>query len=164
MKKININGKEYSFTEEQGEMSLLLYLREELRLTGTKNGCGEGTCGACTVLVNHKAVRSCRYKLGRAEDAEVLTVEGLIREDGSLHPVQQAFIDAGAVQCGFCTPGMIMQTLDLLHKNPEPDRAMIRKALKGNLCRCTGYQTIVDAVELAAKMMMPSAKCKPYGQ
>ncbi|MDC7239001.1 MAG: (2Fe-2S)-binding protein [Spirochaetales bacterium] len=164
MKKIKVNGSEHTFTEEQEESTLLSFLREELRLTGTKNGCGEGTCGACTVLVNNKAVRSCRYKLGRAADAEVLTIEGLIREDGSLHPVQQAFMDAGAVQCGFCTPGMIMQTLDLLHKNPEPTREEIRKALKGNLCRCTGYQTIVDAVQLAAARMMPSAQCTTYGQ
>lgn len=164
MSKININGNEYIVSEEHESLTLLQYLRDVLAFTGTKNGCAEGTCGACTVLVDHKAVRSCRYKLSRAFDCEVMTIEGLNREDGSLHPVQQAFIDAGAVQCGFCTPGMIMQTLDLLHKNPEPDRESIRKALKGNLCRCTGYQSIVDAVELASKRMMTPHITRQYGQ
>lgn len=165
MSMISVNGTEYMISEEQEEsLTLLQFLREVLHKTGTKNGCGEGTCGACTVLVDHKAVRSCRFKLSRAAGCEVLTVEGLIREDGSLHPVQQAFMDAGAVQCGFCTPGMIMQTLDLLYKNPEPDRESIRKALKGNLCRCTGYQSIVDAVELASKRMMTAHITQQYGQ
>ncbi|QEN08633.1 (2Fe-2S)-binding protein [Oceanispirochaeta crateris] len=161
MSKITVNGIEYEIAPEQEDMSLLAYLRDELDLTGTKNGCSEGTCGACTVLVNNKAIRSCRFKLSKALEGEVLTIEGLIREDGSLHPLQQAFIDAGAVQCGFCTPGMIMQALDLLHKNPEPDRETIRKAMRGNLCRCTGYQTIVDAVQLASKRMM--TPYPPYG-
>ncbi len=161
MSSITVNGKEYELTREQEEMMLLGYLREELKLTGVKNGCNEGTCGACTVLVNHKAVRSCRTSVKKILGSEVVTIEGLAREDGSLHPLQQAFIDAGAVQCGFCTPGMIMQALDLLHRNPEPDRETIRKAMRGNLCRCTGYQTIVDAVELASKRMMTPHL--PYG-
>ena len=161
MNRITVNGKEYELTAGQEDMMLLNFLREELKLTGTKNGCGEGTCGACTVLVDHKAVRSCRTPMKKVFGSQVITIEGLVREDGSLHPLQQAFIDAGAVQCGFCTPGMIMQAYDLLHKNPEPDRETIRKALRGNLCRCTGYQTIVDAVELAAKRMMTPHL--PYG-
>lgn len=161
MSRITVNGIEYEVNPDQTDMNLMTFLREELGLTGTKNGCGEGTCGACTVLVDNKAVRSCRYKLSKALESEVLTIEGLIREDGGLHPVQQAFIDAGAIQCGFCIPGMIMQALDLLHKNPEPDREAIRKAMRGNLCRCTGYQTIVDAVELASKRMMTPHI--PYG-
>lgn len=161
MSRVTVNGIEYELTPAQEQMTLLNYLRQELKLTGVKNGCGEGTCGACTVLVNHKAVRSCRTPVKKVLEGEVLTIEGLAREDGSLHPLQQAFIDAGAVQCGFCTPGMIMQALDLLHKNPEPDREAIRKAMRGNLCRCTGYQTIVDAVELAAKRMMTPHL--PYG-
>ncbi|MDC7235676.1 MAG: (2Fe-2S)-binding protein [Spirochaetales bacterium] len=164
MNVIVVNGKEYEIRPEHESLTLLQFLREELHLTGTKNGCAEGTCGACTVLVDQKAVRSCRFKLAKAAGAEVLTVEGLIREDGSLHPVQQAFIDAGAVQCGFCTPGMIMSALDLLYKNPEPDRESIRKALRGNLCRCTGYQSIVDAVELASKRMMTAHITHQYGQ
>jgi len=154
MSFITVNGKEYELREDQEELTLLIYLREELGLTGTKNGCGEGTCGACTVLVDNKAVRACRFKMAKAAGTEVLTIEGLLQEDGSLHPLQQAFLDSGAVQCGFCTPGMIMQALELLHKNPEPDRETIRKAMRGNLCRCTGYQTIVDAVELASRRMI----------
>ncbi|MDA3955742.1 (2Fe-2S)-binding protein [Oceanispirochaeta sp.] len=161
MSRITVNGIEHEIGSGMEDQTLLTYLREELDLTGTKNGCSEGTCGACTVLVNYKAVRACRFKMSKAHDAEVLTIEGLIREDGSLHPLQQAFIDAGAVQCGFCTPGMIMQAMDLLHKNPEPDRESIRKAMRGNLCRCTGYQTIIDAVELASKRMMTPHL--PYG-
>jgi len=161
MNCITVNGKEYEVGEGREEMTLLTYLREELGLRGTKNGCSEGTCGACTVLVDNKAVRACRIKMAKAFGTVVLTIEGLLQEDGRLHPLQQAFIDAGAVQCGFCTPGMIMQALDLLHRNPEPDRESIRKAMRGNLCRCTGYQTIVDAVELASKRMMSPGK--PYG-
>jgi len=161
MNRITVNGKEHEIREGLDDQTLLTFLREELGLTGTKNGCSEGTCGACTVLVDHKAVRACRLKLSKAAGKEVLTIEGLVKEDGSLHPLQQAFIDAGAVQCGFCTPGMIMQALDLLHKNPEPDRETIRKSMRGNLCRCTGYQTIVDAVELASKRMMTPPN--PYG-
>ncbi len=153
MSEIVVNGKAYPVSEEQMTMTLLDYLREVLNLTGTKNGCGEGTCGACTVLLEGKAVRSCRTSMEKSAGKNVLTIEGLERPDGSLHPLQQAFIDAGAVQCGFCSPGMIMQALDLLGKNPEPAREDIRKAMRGNLCRCTGYQTIVDAVELAAARM-----------
>jgi aerobic-type carbon monoxide dehydrogenase small subunit (CoxS/CutS family) len=104
MSRITVNGIEHEIGSGMEDQTLLTYLREELDLTGTKNGCSEGTCGACTVLVNYKAVRACRFKMSKAHDAEVLTIEGLIREDGSLHPLQQAFIDAGAVQCGFCRP------------------------------------------------------------
>ena len=153
MSEITVNGKIYALTAGQEDMTLLDFLREELNLTGSKNGCSEGTCGACTVLLDGKAVRSCRTPLKKSMGKEVLTVEGLIGPGGELHPLQQAFIDAGAVQCGFCTPGMIMQALDLLNKNPDPTREEIRKAMRGNLCRCTGYQQIVDAVELGAQRM-----------
>jgi carbon-monoxide dehydrogenase small subunit len=153
MSEITVNGKVYTIESGQEDQTLLDFLREDLNLTGAKNGCSEGTCGACTVLLDGKAVRSCRTALKKVLGKEVLTVEGLADPGGELHPMQQAFIDAGAVQCGFCTPGMIMAALDLLSRNPEPGREEIRKAMRGNLCRCTGYQKIVDAVELGAQRM-----------
>lgn len=130
--------------------SLLEVLREDLGLTGVKNGCQEGECGACSILMNGELVNSCLVLIGQAQGANVLTIEGLA-EDGRLHPVQQAFIDAGAVQCGFCTPGMVMTTVDLLEHNPSPSGDQIRAAFAGNLCRCTGYVQIFDAVKRAAK-------------
>lgn len=140
----------------KSEETLLNYLREELRLTGTKCGCGIGVCGTCTVLIDGKAKRACRVKMKdlkhEGRTAEITTIESL-EKDGKLHPIQQAFIDCGAIQCGFCTPGMIMQTLELLTSNPNPSREEIKKALATNLCRCTGYQQIFDAVEEAAKQM-----------
>ncbi len=149
--KITVNGIACEVTEAQGERRLLDWLREDLDLTGTKSGCEVGACGACTVLVDGHAVKSCIKRVKEAAGAEVLTIEGLTPPDGSLHPLQQAFLDAGAVQCGFCTPGMILRAHALLLKNPAPGREEIRRALQGNLCRCTGYQQIIDAVELAAK-------------
>ncbi|HCX59948.1 MAG TPA: xanthine dehydrogenase, partial [Candidatus Cloacimonas sp.] len=113
-------------------------------------------CGSCTVLVNGEARRSCKLVLSDVEGCEIITIEGISPQDGSLHPLQQAFMDAGAIQCGFCTPGMVLSALALLLKNHRPSRAEIRQALKGNLCRCTGYQQIVDAVETAAKTMYPN--------
>ncbi|OQY35260.1 MAG: xanthine dehydrogenase [Spirochaetaceae bacterium 4572_59] len=153
MSEITVNEKKYTLSSEQEELTLLDYLREELNLIGAKNGCGEGTCGACTVLLDGKAVRSCRTSMKKVIGKSVLTIEGIKNNDGSLHPMQQAFIDAGAVQCGFCTPGMIMQSMDLLSRNSNPSREEIRKAMRGNLCRCTGYQKIVDAVELGASRL-----------
>ncbi len=143
-----MNGRDYLFEDSLLEKKLIDYLREELELTGTKNGCGTGACGACTVLIDGTAKKSCVVPLKKAAGKSVLTIEGVAGSDGSLHPLQQAFIDAGAIQCGFCTPGMIMKILGLLNKNAEPGREEIRKALLGNLCRCTGYQQIIDAVEL----------------
>lgn len=148
MNKLTVNGREYNFDDSLLEMKLLNYLREELELTGTKNGCAVGACGACTVLIDGEAKKSCIVPLSKIIGKSVTTIEGVKGENGSLHPLQQAFIDAGAIQCGFCTPGMIMKGLDLLAKNPEPSRDEIRKAFSGNLCRCTGYQQIIDAVEL----------------
>ncbi len=135
------------------DTNLSAWLREELGLTGTKIGCDIGVCGSCTVLVNGEPKRSCKLKLKEIEGTEILTIEGVAAPDGSLHPIQQAFIDAGAIQCGFCTPGMVLASLALIARNPHPTRVEVRQALKGNLCRCTGYQQIIDAVMLAAEVM-----------
>jgi len=150
---IEVNGVAHSVPDDQNERKLIEFLREDLGIRGTKNGCGIGACGACTVLVDMRPRRACVTPLKKVDGLKVLTIEGLSGPDGSLHPVQQAFIDAGAIQCGFCTPGMVLTTLALLQVNPSPDREEIRSALKGNLCRCTGYQQIVDAVQLAASRM-----------
>jgi aerobic carbon-monoxide dehydrogenase small subunit len=134
----------------EGE-SLLYVLRERLALPGSKNACEQGECGSCTVLLDDVPVCACLVAAGQAQGRDVVTVEGLAGQDGSLHPVQQAFIDAGAVQCGFCTPGLIVQTYDFLrHATEPPSDADIRERLAGNLCRCTGYEKILDAVRLAA--------------
>ncbi len=151
MDVIRVNGKEVKIDEKDKDKTLLDYLRYTLLLTGTKNGCNIGVCGACTVLIDGAPKRSCKVKVGSIIGKEVLTIEGMEGEDGTLHPLQQAFIDAGAIQCGFCTPGMVMSAHSLLLKDPSPSRDKIRKAIAGNLCRCTGYQQIVDAVELAAE-------------
>ena len=127
--------------------TLLEFLRDRMELTGTKEGCGEGECGACTVLVNGKAVNACLFPILEADGTEVVTIEGLIREDGSLHPLQQAFMNQGAVQCGFCTPGMILSAKALLDETPHPTEDEIRTALAGNFCRCTGYAQIIQAVQ-----------------
>jgi aerobic carbon-monoxide dehydrogenase small subunit len=158
MERINVNGRDYSLTGIDVNKPLLRYLREDLRLTGTKNGCGIGACGACTVLLEEKPVRSCVTSVKKAAGKKVITIEGMETADGGLHPLQQAFLDAGAVQCGFCTPGMVLTAYALLLTKPKPDRIEIRKALKNNLCRCTGYQQIVDAVESAAERMAESGK------
>lgn len=126
-------------------------LRHDLNLTGTHIGCEHGVCGACTVIVNGAPVRSCLMFAGQANGASVLTVEGLARADGELHPVQQAFWDRHGLQCGFCTPGMMMTIVALLMERPDADEAEIRDAISGNLCRCTGYETIVDAALDAAR-------------
>jgi carbon-monoxide dehydrogenase small subunit len=133
----------------QPQTTLLEVLRGRLGLTGTKESCGMGECGACTVLLDGRPVLSCLTLAAECEGRSVVTIEGVAR-DGELSPVQQAFLDAGAIQCGFCTPGMVLSTTALLAETPRPDRAEIAKALEGNLCRCTGYNKIVDAVEKAA--------------
>jgi len=165
MNSINVNGTDYEVRDDELEMSLLEYLRERRFLTGTKNGCEKGLCGSCTVAIDGKALRSCRTLVGKAVGTRVVTIEGMEGPGGELHPLQKAFMDAGAIQCGFCTPGMVMSSYALLLREPEPSRDSIRKALKGNLCRCTGYQQIVDAVELAAKVireqaLSPKAGCE----
>lgn len=151
--KTIVNGREHAVTEQLLDKSLVYWLRDDLGLTGTKIGCDIGVCGTCTVLLNMQAVRSCKLKVKDAIDKEILTIEGVQAPDGSLHPIQQAFIDQGAIQCGFCTPGMVLSALALLSRNPAPSRIEIRKAINANLCRCTGYQQIIDAVEQAARTM-----------
>ena len=131
---------------------LLDVLRDDLGLLSVKEGCGEGECGACTVLLNNKAVLSCMVMVGQVRGSSILTSEGLVR-DNELHPIQRAFVDAGAVQCGFCTPGFVISTYALLRETPDPDEAAIKRGLSGNLCRCTGYAQIVEAVQAAAKEM-----------
>lgn len=136
--------------------TLLKTLRSVLRLTGTKCGCETGDCGACMVLIDGEAVRSCLVKTSKLSGREVVTIEGItgeMRKTGALHPIQQAFVEAGAVQCGFCTPGMIISAKALLDKNPNPSREEVIAAIDKNLCRCTGYVKIVDAVLLAAEKM-----------
>ncbi len=131
-------------------VTLLDVLRDELELTGTKLGCGEGECGSCSLLLDGKIVNSCLVLALECEGSQVLTIEGL-RQNGKLHPVQQAFVDNGAVQCGFCTPGMIMASHALLEEKPSPTESEVKRGLEGNLCRCTGYRKIIDAVLSLAK-------------
>jgi aerobic carbon-monoxide dehydrogenase small subunit len=132
----------------EGE-SLLYVLRERLALPGSKNACEQGECGSCSVYLDGELVCACLVLAGQAEGCDIVTVEGLADED-ELHPIQEAFLEAGAVQCGFCTPGLIVATHDLLARRPTPSDAEIREALAGNLCRCTGYEKVLDAVRLAA--------------
>jgi carbon-monoxide dehydrogenase small subunit len=145
--KINGENREAEGVWE-GE-SLLYVLRERLELPGSKNACEQGECGSCSVYLDGSLVCSCLVLAGQAEGGEIVTVEGLAGED-ELHPVQEAFLETGGVQCGFCTPGFIVATHDLLRRNPQPSDGEIREALAGNLCRCTGYEKILDAVRLAA--------------
>ena len=132
-------------------LSLADFLRYEVRLTGTHLGCEHGVCGTCTVLVDGVSVRSCLMFAVQAEGSEITTIEGLAKSDGSLHPIQQAFRDAHALQCGFCTPGMILTVMEFLRETPDPSEHEIRDAISGNICRCTGYQGIVEATMNAAK-------------
>jgi carbon-monoxide dehydrogenase small subunit len=151
---VTVNDTAY---ERSVEPRLLLsdFLRHELRLTGTHVGCEHGVCGACTVLVDDSLTRACLMLALQADGARITTVEGLASADGTLHPVQAAFWDTHALQCGFCTSGMLITTLALLREAPHPSEAEIRSALSGNLCRCTGYQNIVAAVRLAAERLAP---------
>ncbi len=146
---LTVNGSLRS-AEVDSAASLLTLLRTGLGLTGTKQGCGNGECGACTVLLDGEPVNSCLVFAAQCEGREVLTIEGL-SESGELDSIQRAFADAGAVQCGFCTPGMIMSGKALLMRNPRPTREEIAEAISGNLCRCTGYVKIIDALEVVAK-------------
>jgi carbon-monoxide dehydrogenase small subunit len=147
--ELTINGEQHEADVWEGE-SLLFALRERLGLPGSKNACEQGECGSCSVLLDGTLVCACLVLAAQADGHEVVTVEGLA-ENGELHRVQEAFVEAGAVQCGFCTPGLVVATADLLAHNPRPSEDEIREALSGNLCRCTGYSKIFDAVRLAAE-------------
>jgi len=149
---LTVNGQHVQ-VEVEDNKTLLYVLREMLHLTGTKEGCGIGECGACTVLMDGKSVKSCLVLAKQAEGKDILTIEGLRRGRG-IHPIQESFVDVGAVQCGYCTPGMILSTKALLDVNPDPTLEEIKVGLSGNLCRCTGYTKIFKAVELSAKKLI----------
>ena len=142
---LKVNGTPYAVAVEP-RRTLLQFLREDLKLTGTKEGCGLGECGTCTVLVDGKPIKSCITLAVQANGRAITTIEGVEMPDGTLHPLQQAFIGHGAVQCGFCTPGMILSAMALLDQNRKPTEHEVREAIAGNLCRCTGYQKIVEAI------------------
>ena len=148
---LNVNDEFHEVAVEP-HRTLLEVLRDTLGLTGTKIGCDEGRCGSCTVLVNGKAVRSCVFPARRVQNAAILTIEGLAPDPSALHPLQEAFIHHGAVQCGFCTPGMLMAARAFLNKHPDPDEKDIREGISGNVCRCTGYAKIVAAILDVAKI------------
>ena len=148
---LRVNGESLQLSVEEGE-TLLDTLRDRLFLTGAKRGCGEGQCGHCTVILNGKAVNSCLTLTLEADGGDVLTIEGLARGD-TLHPIQKAYVEAGAIQCGYCTPGMIMAIYSLLEQNPQPSENEIREGIKGVMCRCTGYYKIVEAVKMAAAVV-----------
>lgn len=148
---VEVNGASHT-SEVEPRLLLVQYLRETLNMTGTHVGCDTSNCGACTVILNGDAVKSCTVFAAQADGGSVTTVEGLA-QDGELHPVQEGFWEEHGLQCGFCTPGMIMMSYDLLAKNPKPSEAEIREGLAGNLCRCTGYHNIVNAVQYAAEKM-----------
>lgn len=154
--RLTVNGKPYS-VETEPQTSLLTVLREQLDLTGSKYGCGEGQCGACTVLIDGKAQRSCITKVGSVAGRQISTIEGLANGE-RLHPVQQAFLDVGAMQCGYCTSGMIMSAVALLQKNPNPKRSEIIDFMDGNICRCGTYARIISAIQKAAEAKTNSAQ------
>ncbi len=156
---LSVNGSSFAL-EVKVNRALLDVLREDLGLTGTKEGCGMGVCGACTVLLDGKPVNACLTLAVEAEGKEIITVEGLTRE-GKLDPLQEAFVEEGAVQCGFCTPGMLVTGRGLLDENPSPTEFEVRKAIAGNLCRCTGYVRIVKAILKASRASTGNASKKP---
>jgi carbon-monoxide dehydrogenase small subunit len=149
---LKVNGKAVSAEVEERTL-LVTLIRENLRLTGTHVGCDTAQCGACTVHMNGKAIKSCSIVAMQAEGADVLTIEGVAKPDGTLHPMQQAFKDNHGLQCGFCTPGMVMNALDFAKNNPNPSEHDVRESLEGNLCRCTGYHNIVKSIVAGAKAM-----------
>ena len=153
--RLTVNGRPYEAVVEP-RTTLVDFLRGELALTGTHVGCEHGVCGACTILWNGKAVRSCIMLAVQADGAELLTVEGL-SHDGQLHPIQQAFMEEHGLQCGFCTPGFLMSVAELLEREPHPSDDAIKETLGGHICRCTGYQSIVKAVQLAARKLSTSS-------
>jgi aerobic-type carbon monoxide dehydrogenase small subunit (CoxS/CutS family) len=156
VKELHVNGSRRAI-EADPERSLLSVLRDDLGLTGCKYGCGEGRCGACTVLIDGQSTRSCITRIGAVQGKQVQTIESLAA-NGKLHPLQQAFLEAGALQCGYCTPGMIMSAVALLTDQPEAKRDDIIRFMNGNICRCGTYQRIVSAIEQAAKLMKGGAQ------
>lgn len=154
--RLVVNGETYEVIVKASE-TLLDVLRDKLRLTGTKEGCDTGKCGACTVLIDGQAVRSCLTLAVSVEDKEITTIEGLAKGE-ELHPLQQAFIEHGALQCGFCTPGMILTAKAFLDENPTPTEDEVKEAIAGNICRCTGYSSIVEAIQEAAVAMDKTAQ------
>ena len=149
--RVNVNGDDYG-AEVDPRKTLLQYLRDDLDLTGTKEGCNEGDCGACSVILNNKVVNSCLVLAVEADNAVIETIEG-VKTGEELHPIQQAFVDSGAVQCGFCTPGMVVTTKAMLQEMPNSSTEEVKEYLAGNLCRCTGYVKILDAVENAKELL-----------
>jgi carbon-monoxide dehydrogenase small subunit len=149
--RVVVNGKSYDLIVSPWR-TLLEVIREDLKLTGTKEGCGQGECGSCTVIMGGKTVNSCLVLAVEADGQEILTIEG-VADEGELHPVQQAFMEHAGMQCGFCTPGMIMSAKALLEANPNPSEAEIREGIAGNFCRCTGYTKIIESIGVAAKAM-----------
>ncbi len=147
---ITVNNREYPIDAVQAEKRIIHFLRDDLDLTGVKNACDIGACGACTLLVDDEPMRICTKRVKDLAGHRILTIEGLTGANGGLHPLQQAFIDAGAIQCGFCTPGMVLTAHAFLLKTPRPSRPEIRRAIHANLCRCTGYHQIINAIEAAA--------------
>lgn len=153
--RVKVNGVEYNH-EVEPRLLLVYYLRDVLRLTGTHVGCDTSSCGACTIHLNGKATKSCTMLAVQADGCDITTIEGMAH-DGELHPLQEAFKECHGLQCGFCTPGMIMTAADLLQNNPEPTEEEIRYALEGNFCRCTGYQNIIKSVQYAANKIKEEA-------
>ena len=149
--RLKVNGETHTLTVRPWA-TLLEVIREELGLTGTKEGCGEGECGACTVIMDGKATNACIVLAVEADGREITTIEGLA-ESGRLHPIQEAFVETGGLQCGFCTPGMVLTTKLLLDATPDPTEAQIREGLSGNFCRCTGYTKIIESVKVAAQKL-----------
>src|SRR3954469_17510096 len=154
---MKVNGKPASAELEERTL-LVTFIREHLRLTGTHVGCDTAQCGACTVLMNGKAIKSCSIVAMQAEGADILTIEGIAKADGTLHPMQAAFKEHHGLQCGFCTPGMVMSAIDLVKTFPKPTEQQIREQLDGNLCRCTGYHNIVKAIKAAAPLISPQIR------
>ncbi len=149
--RLTVNGKKKAVVTHP-DRSLLDVLREDLHLTGTKYGCGQGRCGACTVLMDGRAVRSCSVRVASAQDRSMTTIEGLVSGE-ALHPVQEAFLAEGAIQCGYCTPGMVLKAVDLLDRYPNPTDEQIKAGMTGNICRCNGYTKIMQAIRRAARQM-----------
>ena len=155
--QLTVNGRSYEKTVPV-RLSLADFLREHLHLTGTHLGCEQGVCGACTISMNGRSARSCLTLAVQADGADVVTIEGLRKEDGTRHPMQQAFHENFALQCGYCTPGMLFTAIELLRENPNPAEHEVREALSGNICRCTGYQSIVNAVLAVVRKEQPVEK------